>query len=72
MAMKEVRLELDENKFTQILMELDILHKCDSPYIVDFYGAFVEGAVYMCIGTWMEVRWIEYLVTMLVLKMNMN
>ncbi|EMG46033.1 PBS2 MAP kinase kinase PBS2 [Candida maltosa Xu316] len=50
MAMKEVRLELDENKFTQILMELDILHKCNSPYIVDFYGAFfVEGAVYMCI-----------------------
>ncbi|CUM65006.1 uncharacterized protein PRCAT00002625001 [Priceomyces carsonii] len=49
MAMKEVRLELDENKFTQILMELEILHKCDSPYIVDFYGAFfVEGAVYMC------------------------
>ena len=50
MAMKEVRLELDESKFTQILMELEILHKCDSPYIVDFYGAFfVEGAVYMCI-----------------------
>lgn len=50
MAMKEVRLELDESKFTQILMELEILHKCDSQYIVDFYGAFfVEGAVYMCI-----------------------
>ncbi|CAN3352743.1 MAP kinase kinase Pbs2p [Diutina catenulata] len=49
MAMKEVRLELDEKKFTQILMELDILHRCNSPYIVDFYGAFfVEGAVYMC------------------------
>lgn len=49
MAMKEVRLELDETKFTQILMELDILHKCNSPFIVDFYGAFfVEGAVYMC------------------------
>jgi mitogen-activated protein kinase kinase len=49
MAMKEVRLELDETKFTQILMELDILHKCNLPYIVDFYGAFfVEGAVYMC------------------------
>lgn len=49
MAMKEVRLELDETKFMQILMELDILHKCDSPFIVDFYGAFfVEGAVYMC------------------------
>lgn len=50
MAMKEVRLELDETKFTQILMELDVLHKCNSPFIVDFYGAFfVEGAVYMCI-----------------------
>lgn len=50
MAMKEVRLELDEKKFTQILMELEVLHKCNSPFIVDFYGAFfVEGAVYMCI-----------------------
>ncbi|KAH3681548.1 hypothetical protein WICPIJ_007493 [Wickerhamomyces pijperi] len=50
MAMKEVRLELDESKFRQILMELEVLHKCNSPYIVDFYGAFfVEGAVYMCI-----------------------
>ncbi|KAL6948851.1 hypothetical protein ACO0QE_001326 [Hanseniaspora vineae] len=49
MAMKEVRLELDESKFRQILMELDILHRCNSPYIVDFYGAFfIEGAVYMC------------------------
>lgn len=49
MAVKEVRLELEETKFTQILMELEVLHKCNSPYIVDFYGAFfVEGAVYMC------------------------
>ncbi|KAL3230745.1 hypothetical protein RNJ44_01194 [Nakaseomyces bracarensis] len=49
MAMKEVRLELDEAKFRQILMELEVLHKCKSPYIVDFYGAFfIEGAVYMC------------------------
>ncbi|KAM3161637.1 Protein kinase domain-containing protein [Lachancea thermotolerans] len=49
MAMKEVRLELDESKFTQILMELEVLHKCQSPFIVDFYGAFfIEGAVYMC------------------------
>ncbi|ANZ74177.1 BA75_01438T0 [Komagataella pastoris] len=50
MAMKEVRLELDESKFRQILMELEILHNCVSNCIVDFYGAFlVEGAVYMCI-----------------------
>ncbi|CAL5866859.1 uncharacterized protein PFLUO_LOCUS1070 [Penicillium psychrofluorescens] len=50
MAMKEIRLELDENKFAQIIMELDVLHRCVSPFIIDFYGAFFqEGAVYMCV-----------------------
>jgi mitogen-activated protein kinase kinase len=49
MAMKEMRLELDDAKFASIVMELDILHRCISPYIVDFYGAFFqEGAVYVC------------------------
>lgn len=49
MAMKEIRLELDNAKFAAIIMELDILHRCVSPYIVDFYGAFFqEGAVYIC------------------------
>ena len=50
MAMKEIRLELDDAKFTTILKELVILHQCVSPYIIDFFGAFFqEGAVYMCI-----------------------
>lgn len=50
MAMKEIRLELDEAKFAAIIMELDILHRCLSPFIIDFYGAFFqEGAVYICI-----------------------
>ncbi|KAK3699790.1 MAP kinase kinase Wis1 [Vermiconidia calcicola] len=49
MAMKEIRLELDDAKFAAIIMELDILHRCMSPHIVDFYGAFFqEGAVYIC------------------------
>ncbi|KAH8728192.1 kinase-like domain-containing protein [Phaeosphaeriaceae sp. PMI808] len=49
MAMKEVRLELDDSKFAAIIMELDVLHRCVSPFIVDFYGAFFqEGAVYIC------------------------
>lgn len=49
MAMKEIRLELDEAKFAAIIMELDVLHRCTSPQIVDFYGAFFqEGAVYIC------------------------
>lgn len=55
MAMKEMRLELDDAKFASIIMELDILHRCcASPYIVDFYGAFFqEGAVYICME-WMD------------------
>ena len=49
MAMKEIRLELEDSKFSAIIMELDILHRCLSPHIVDFYGAFFqEGAVYIC------------------------
>jgi mitogen-activated protein kinase kinase len=49
MAMKEMRLELEEAKFATIIMELDVLHRCISPYIVDFYGAFfAEGSVYIC------------------------
>ncbi|KAJ1565382.1 hypothetical protein HK405_012481, partial [Cladochytrium tenue] len=46
-AMKEIRLELDQTKLNQILMELDVLHKSQSSYIVEFYGAFfVESCVY--------------------------
>lgn len=50
MAMKEMRLELDESKLKTIIKELVILHECGSPYVIDFYGAFFqESAVYMCI-----------------------
>ncbi|KAI9331427.1 kinase-like domain-containing protein [Zopfochytrium polystomum] len=49
MAMKEIRLELDQTKLNQILMELDVLHKSQSMYIVEFYGAFfIESCVYYC------------------------
>ncbi|KAJ3007803.1 hypothetical protein HKX48_008919 [Thoreauomyces humboldtii] len=49
MAMKEIRLELDQAKLNQILMELDVLHKAQIPCIVEFYGAFfIESCVYYC------------------------
>ncbi|KAG8213615.1 kinase-like protein [Butyriboletus roseoflavus] len=49
MAMKEIRLELDSTRLNGILMELDILHRAVSPFIVEFYGAFfVESCVYYC------------------------
>lgn len=47
--MKETHLELDRRRLDQILMELDVLHKSQSPRIVDFYGAFfIESRVYYC------------------------
>jgi len=47
MAMKEIRLELDESKLNGIIMELDILHRATAPQIVEFYGAFfIESCVY--------------------------
>ncbi|KAG8904233.1 hypothetical protein FRB99_002053 [Tulasnella sp. 403] len=49
MAMKEIRLELDQSKLNSILVELEILHRATAPEIVDFYGAFfVESCVYYC------------------------
>ncbi|EJD02889.1 kinase-like protein [Fomitiporia mediterranea MF3/22] len=49
MAMKEIRLELDDAKLNAILMELDILHRAISDEIVEFYGAFfIESCVYYC------------------------
>ncbi|KAF9347840.1 MAP kinase kinase Wis1, partial [Mortierella sp. NVP85] len=45
----EIRLELDQAKLNSILMELDVLHKSQNPYIVEFYGAFfIETCVYLC------------------------
>ncbi|KAH9455228.1 hypothetical protein MJO29_012030 [Puccinia striiformis f. sp. tritici] len=49
MAMKEIRLELDDSKLKAILTELDILHRATSDTIVEFYGAFfIESCVYYC------------------------
>lgn len=49
MALKEIRLELNKRALQQIIMELDVLHKGSSSYIVDFYGAFfIESCVYYC------------------------
>ncbi|KAF6763067.1 STE/STE7 protein kinase [Ephemerocybe angulata] len=49
MAMKEIRLELDQAKLNAIIMELDVLHRAVAPEIVEFYGAFfIESCVYYC------------------------
>ncbi|KAF8200647.1 kinase-like protein [Pholiota molesta] len=49
MAMKEIRLELEDAKLNAIIMELDVLHRAVGPEIVEFYGAFfIESCVYYC------------------------
>ncbi|PWN41546.1 kinase-like protein [Ceraceosorus guamensis] len=61
MAMKEIRLELDESKLNAIIMELDILHRATAPEIVEFYGAFfVESCVYYCME-YMDAKSLESL-----------
>ncbi|RDW42280.1 MAP kinase [Yarrowia lipolytica] len=51
MAKKVIHIEAKEAVRRQILRELHIMHECDSPYIVSFYGAFINessGDVVMC------------------------
>ncbi|CAI4221188.1 unnamed protein product [Auanema sp. JU1783] len=43
MARKLVHLEVKPSVRQQIIKELSVLHKCNSPYIVGFYGAFVDN-----------------------------
>ncbi|GAA6044553.1 hypothetical protein JCM8097_003734 [Rhodosporidiobolus ruineniae] len=60
MALKEIRLELDDSKLKTIITELDILHRATSPYIIDFYGAFfIESCVYYCME-YMDARSLDY------------
>lgn len=49
MARKLIRLEIKPALRNQIMRELQVLHECNSPYIVGFYGAFCsEGEISMC------------------------
>ncbi|QPG74340.1 hypothetical protein FOA43_001667 [Brettanomyces nanus] len=49
MARKIIHLEAKEVVQSQIIRELRIMHECDSPFIIGFYGAFIhEGNVVIC------------------------
>lgn len=49
MARKIVHLEAKEVVQSQIIRELRIMHECDSPFIIEFYGTFLhEGNVVIC------------------------
>jgi serine/threonine protein kinase len=49
MARKIIHVEAKQSVRKQILRELQIMHKCRSPYIVKFYGAFLnDGDISIC------------------------
>lgn len=49
MAKKLIHLEVKPAVRNQILRELTVLHECNSPYIVGFYGAFnSDGEISIC------------------------
>ncbi|KAJ3278955.1 MAP kinase kinase (MEK) [Borealophlyctis nickersoniae] len=44
MARKIIHVEAKNSVRRQIIRELQIMHKCHSPYIVSFWGAFLDGS----------------------------
>lgn len=49
MARKLIHLEVKPQIHAQIITELKILHDCKSPYIVGFYGSFLnDGEISIC------------------------
>lgn len=50
MARKIIHVEKNKEIRKRIVRELQIMHECNSPYIVSFYGAFMNdmGDVIMC------------------------
>uniref|UniRef100_A0A8B9GZ94 mitogen-activated protein kinase kinase n=1 Tax=Astyanax mexicanus TaxID=7994 RepID=A0A8B9GZ94_ASTMX len=49
MARKLIHLEIKQAIRNQIIRELQVLHECNSPYIVGFYGAFYsDGEISIC------------------------
>ncbi|XP_072167533.1 dual specificity mitogen-activated protein kinase kinase 1-like [Diadema setosum] len=49
MARKLIKLEIKAAIRNQIIRELKVLHDCNSPYIVGFYGAYYsDGEICMC------------------------
>ncbi|CAF1167609.1 unnamed protein product [Didymodactylos carnosus] len=61
MARKLIYLEVKPALKNQIIRELKVLHQCNSPYIVGFYGAFaVEAQISICME-YMVLRGLRYL-----------
>ncbi|KAJ8304473.1 hypothetical protein KUTeg_018056 [Tegillarca granosa] len=61
MARKLIHLEIKPAVRNQIIRELKVLHECNSPFIVGFYGAFYsDGEISICME-YMVLRGLSYL-----------
>eukprot|EP00064_Thunnus_orientalis_P004204 superscaffoldBa00000375_g4215 len=61
MARKLIHLEIKPAIRNQIIRELQVLHECNSPYIVGFYGAFYsDGEISICMEH-MVIKGLSYL-----------
>lgn len=50
-----IHLEIKPAIRNQIIRELQVLHECNSPYIVGFYGAFYsDGEISICMEHMVE------------------
>jgi mitogen-activated protein kinase kinase len=60
MARKIIHVEAKKEVRKRIVRELQIMHECNSPYIVTFYGAFMNesGDVTMCME-YADVGWVQ-------------
>ncbi|XP_042561936.1 dual specificity mitogen-activated protein kinase kinase 1-like, partial [Clupea harengus] len=57
MARKLIHLEIKPAIRNQIIRELQVLHECNSPYIVGFYGAFYsDGEISICMEHMVGVK----------------
>lgn len=64
MLFQLIHLEIKPAVRNQIIRELKVLHECNSPYIVGFYGAFYNDAeISICM---------EYMVSIVLKKVKIS
>lgn len=58
-SLQIIHVEVKKEVRKQIVRELHIMHDCNSPFIVSFYGAFLSetGDVIMCME-YMDCGWV--------------
>ncbi|KAJ3315517.1 MAP kinase kinase (MEK), partial [Blyttiomyces sp. JEL0837] len=66
MARKIIHVEANKTVQKQILRELQILKNCNSPYIVSFYGAFLNDANISICMEFMDLGSLDYIYKKLV------